>query len=106
MIGEEQLYHLIFYEYGTPVFGSEKGMRYRVARNPLENVFFNKVADKNDNATLDATIWKGPYGYHATKEEKVTKSFPFSEEGKRELTDWLNEQYEAHKTEWAQEKLI
>ena len=106
MIGEEQLYHLIFYEYGTPVFGSEKGMRYRVARNPLENVFFNKAADKNDNATLDATVWKGPYGYQATKEEKFTRSFPFSEEGKRELTDWLNEQYEAHKAEWVQYNLI
>ena len=30
------------YEYGEAYFGSYKGMRYRLAREPLENVFFVK----------------------------------------------------------------
>ena len=33
-------------------------------------------------------------------EKKLTKEFPFSEEGKLAAVDWLNEQYESRKEEW------
>ena len=40
MIGEKELFRIEYYEYGEPYFGSDGGMNYRVAREPLENVHF------------------------------------------------------------------
>ena len=42
MIKENDIYSLIHYEYGLPYSGDYNGMRYRIARNPLERVFGKK----------------------------------------------------------------
>ncbi|WP_333651154.1 GNAT family acetyltransferase [Lacrimispora sp.] len=66
--------------------GSRKGMRYRVA----------KAEDG-----LEAVVYPGPYCYEATEEEKKTRVvFPFSDEGLGQVVDWINEQYEEHKSIW------
>ena len=75
-------------------------MRYRIARNPLENVFF-KPKDQKGDGTLDATVWPEPKAYDKTADElKKVESFPFSRNGKYALIEWLNEQYESRKNEW------
>ena len=44
-------FNLMHYEYGEAFFGSYKGMRYRLAREPLENVKFVPV-DKREKTRL------------------------------------------------------
>lgn len=46
MIKENDIYSLIHYEYGLPYSGDYNGMRYRIARNPLERVFGKKEKEK------------------------------------------------------------
>lgn len=46
MIKENDIYSLIHYEYGLPYSGDYNGMRYRIARNPLERVFGKKKKEK------------------------------------------------------------
>ncbi|SET00208.1 hypothetical protein [[Clostridium] polysaccharolyticum] len=46
-------------------------------------------------------IWPEPYCFEKTEDAKKTaKLFDFSEEGKLAAIDWMNEQYQARKSEW------
>lgn len=68
------------------VFGSYKGMRYRLS-NGGENLIVN--------------IWPEPLCFIKTDSAKIQeKEFEMSVEGKEEAVKWLNEQYEAQKTLW------
>lgn len=98
-IKEKDFYHINYYEYGKAYLGSYKGMRFRLARNPLENVVF-KSKEEKEAGVLVATIWPEPFSYDTTPDEKTSKEFPFTEEGKIAAVDWLNEQYNAHEDEW------
>lgn len=89
----DDILNFTHYEYGEPFPGSYKGMRYRIARNPLENVHFVPV-DKRGEATLQVAVWPEPFAYDTTKEEKTIRDFPFTEEGRIEAVDWLNATYE------------
>ncbi len=88
-IESKDIYSLNHYEYGVPYTGSRGIMRFWIARNPLERVFGKK--DKGE-AQLEVRLWKGPYSIEATKEEITSRLFPYSEEGKEEAVEWLNEQ--------------
>lgn len=91
-IDVKDLFHLEYYEYGEAYFGSCGKMRFRVAREPLENVHFTPV-DKRAPAVLLATIWPGPYSYAATTDDKKTsREFEVSSEGLEQITAWLNEE--------------
>ncbi|MCM1158230.1 MAG: hypothetical protein NC300_09320 [Bacteroidales bacterium] len=93
-------YGITYYEHGQPYLGSHRGMRFRLARNPMEDVALMPEEKKGD-AVFEATIWPEPFCYEATPEEqKTTKTFPFNPEGKEQMIDWLNEQYEARYEEW------
>lgn len=66
--------------------GSMSGMRYRI----------NKVEEG-----LEAVVYPEPYCYEATPDEQKTKMiFPFSEEGREQAVDWINQQYEEKLTIW------
>ncbi|HBD01165.1 MAG TPA: GNAT family acetyltransferase, partial [Lachnoclostridium sp.] len=46
-------------------------------------------------------VYPEPYCYEATPEEqKIRTSFPFTEEGRGQAVDWINEQYEENRTAW------
>jgi hypothetical protein len=93
-------FNLTHYEYGEAYFGSHKGMRYRLAREPLENVFFIKKEDRGP-ATLMATVWPEPYAYANTDKELMTsENFEVSKEGFEAAVAWINDQYESRKSEW------
>ena len=113
MIKENDIYSLIHYEYGLPYSGDYNGMRYRIARNPLERVFGKK---EKGEATLETTVWKGPFAFDTTTwedttyldptiQEAITKEFPFTEEGRLELVEWLNAMYETDKDKWKTGKI-
>jgi len=66
--------------------GSMNGMRYRVAKEEEE---------------FSAVVYPEPYCYEATPEEqKIRTCFPFTEEGRGQAVDWINEQYEENRTAW------
>ncbi len=88
------------YEYGEAYFGSHKGMRYRLARDPLANVKFVPVKDR-EPATLMATVWPEPYAYGvADKELMRSEHFEVTQEGFEAAVAWINQQYETRKDEW------
>ena len=90
-IAREDLFPFVHYEYGEAYFGSCGKMRFRIARQPLQNVHYTPP-EKRGEASLLVTIWQGPFGYAATEDgQKTDKTFPFSEEGMQQAADWLDE---------------
>ena len=101
MIEKKEFFGLNHYRYGEAYFGSCQGMRYRLAREPLENVVF-VPPEKQSPAVLLATIWPEPWSYGVTpKEERESKEFPFSEEGLEQAVAWFNERHEAEAERWS-----
>ena len=99
-IEKSVFFNLMHYEYGEAYFGSHKGMRFRLARDPLENVKFVPL-DKREPATLMATVWPEPYAYGVTGKELMTSEhFEVSEEGFEAAVEWINKQYLDRKDEW------
>lgn len=93
-------YGLTWYEHAQPYFGSHHGMRFRLSRDPMEDCFLTPP-DKKGDAVFLAMVWPEPYCFEATPDEqKTSKEFPFTTEGKEEMIAWLNEQYESRFEEW------
>lgn len=85
MIKTEDILNLNFYK-KEKFTGSYQGMRYLIKKD--EDVFI-------------ATIWPGPYNFASTPDEqKTVASFPFTEEGKQQVVDWMNEQWKSRQDEW------
>lgn len=85
MITSDDILNMNFYK-KEKFTGSYLGMRYLIRK-------------EDDN--FRAFIWPGPYNYETTPDEKKTDStFPFTPEGKQQVVDWLNEQWESRKGEW------
>ena len=91
---EKDLFSLTHYEYGEAYFGSFQGMRFRVARQPLENVHYTPP-DKRGEATLHVTVWPEPDSYQAVPEEKKTE---------RDVTAYLNEFHDTHRKLWPKQR--
>jgi len=69
--------------------------------NPLRFLIKMEKPDEGD-PIFHAWVWPGPYIFDLTKEElKLDKTAPFTEDGKKEIVDWINEQYTLHKNEWS-----
>lgn len=95
MIKRTDFYSVNYFEYGEAFYGSYKDMRYRIARYPQKNVFFDRSPDKNKEAFLECIVWKGPLAFAKTQEKKIGEKFSFTEEGALLLLDWMNETYKA-----------
>lgn len=75
--------------------GSMKGMRYRL----------EKTGEKPEEKIL-VYIWPEPLCFEKTEaEKKVKKEFAFSEEGKEQIVQWLNQKYQEKKKNWVETKL-
>lgn len=75
----EMLFPLAFYR--KSAFNGSKGkMNYRIEKKEIE--------EKKEAFLL--TIWNGPFCYDATKEEKKTFHYEFSEEGMEQIIEQLN----------------
>ena len=93
-------YGLTWYEHAQPYLGSHRGMRYRIARNPMEDVAL-APPDKKGEAEFEVIIWPEPFCFEATPhDQKTIMKFPFTLEGKEEMIEWLNKQYEERYEEW------
>ena len=93
-VARSSLWGLSHYTYGEAYFGSCRGMRYRLGREPLH------IKDKDrDKITplVKASVWPEPYAYGKTDASQITeKTFPFSGEGMEAACAWFNEQYHRH----------
>ena len=99
-IKNEDSFGVRYYEYAQPFYGSFNGMRYRIERNPMDFVAL-KPADKKGEAVFKATIWPEPFCFEKTGDDiKLVKEFPFTGEGKEEMTKWLNDMYKEKQEYW------
>lgn len=72
-----------YYNYKSPYYGSYHGMRFCLIREG-EKPDFQMVA----------ITWPEPFCIEATPDEqKIRKTFAFTEEGYEEAIGWLNEQH-------------
>lgn len=93
-IARNDIFTMKYFEYGEAFTGSDGGLRYRIGREPLENIFF--TPEKKAEGTLRATVYPGKLCYEKTPEEqKLIKDFEFSEEGLIQAIAWINEQKES-----------
>ncbi len=91
MIDAAKVHSLEFFKAGGVYTGSDKLLRYRIRR----------VGEKPD-FMLEAQIWKGPFASDVQPEEAFTvKNFAFSEAGKAECVQWMNDEYAADPEKWS-----
>ena len=89
MITAEDILNMNFYK-KEKFTGSYKGMRYLV----------KKEKDDAENDIFRATVWPGPYNFSTTPDDqKISATFPFTEEGRQQAGDWMNEQWRS-RSEW------
>ena len=92
MITSDDILSLNFYNYGNPFTGSYQGMRYRIIKQ-------KEAKDEEGNILKEEglleVIWPEPFAYEKTQDAlKTTQLFPFSEEGKAQVIEWLNASWE------------
>lgn len=59
-----------------------------------------KEKDDAENDIFRATVWPGPYNFSTTPDDqKISATFPFTEEGRQQAVDWMNEQWRS-RSEW------
>jgi len=93
----KKIYSEVLYDHSRRYFykkekftGSYKGMRYLV----------KKEKDDAENDIFRATVWPGPYNFSTTPDDqKISATFPFTEEGRQQAVDWMNEQWRS-RSEW------
>lgn len=84
------------YHKKTSFSGWMGGMRFLIKREVLEN----------EDTIFHVWIWPGPYIFTETEDSlKQDITFPFSEEGKKQAVDWINQQYENPDNNWPKRKI-
>ena len=69
--------------------------------NPLRFLIKMEKPEEGD-PIFHAWVWPGPYIFAKTDDSlKMDYTAPFTEEGKRQIVDWINDQYESHKDVWS-----
>ena len=79
----------------TSFTGWMGGMRFLIKKESHE--------DSEDN--FHVWVWPGPYIFDKTDDNKKKDIiFPFTDEGRKQSVDWINEQYEANIDNWPKKK--
>ena len=95
LINRQDLLKLSFYK-KTHYSGSFKGMRYRIERYEEET---GEEGEKK--VFFRAWTFPEPYSFEVTDDSKKNyKVFPFEEKSLDDIKDWLDESYEARRSEW------
>ncbi|MCB7303495.1 hypothetical protein NE683_03340 [Bariatricus massiliensis] len=83
MLKRMQLFPLNFYK-KEKFNGSIGEMNFRLARK-------EKEAEGEKTAVLQGIVWRGPYCFDVTPDEKKEyREFPFGEEGIQEAMEWFD----------------
>ena len=96
-----ELYSYTHYLYGEAFLGSHQGMRFRLSREPLENVTFRKKEEWAKDASFLLYIWPEPFSFEKTADDdKQSFTFPFTEEGLKEAVECLNREFGNSRDRW------
>ena len=95
MITYDEVLNLNYYK-KTSYTGWMESMRFLIKRE----------APEEGDAIFHVWIWPGPFIFSIVPDDKkIDATFPFSDEGKRQAVDWINEQYTNHIDLWPKGKL-
>ena len=84
MLTTDEILNLNYYK-KTSYTGWMNGMRFLIKRE----------APEDGDAIFHAWVWPGPLIFDLAAEEKKRDfTAPFSNEGKQQIVDWINSQYE------------
>ena len=85
MIERIDLFHLPFYK-KEAFTGSDRGLRFWIGKTELPS----KKEDEEGETVLRAILWPEPFALkHTADDKKITKDFPFSEEGLDQIYEWV-----------------
>ena len=94
MLTFDEVLNLNYYK-KTSYTGWINGMRFLIKRE----------APEEGDAFFHAWVWPGPLIFSLTDDSlKTDFTAPFSNEGKQQVVDWINAQYEDHPEKWSHEK--
>ena len=94
MITTDEILNLNYYK-KTTYTGWMEGMRFLIRRE----------APEDGDAIFHAWVWPGPYIFNLTDDDrKFDATFPFTNEGKQQVVDWINSSFEEHKDLWPKRK--
>lgn len=98
MITFDDVLNLNYYK-KTSFSGWVNGMRFLIKREQPE--------EEGADAIFHAWVWPGPFIFDLTPDEKkIDRTAPFSDEGKQEIVDWLNDIYLERSDLWSTEKKV
>ena len=81
-IKDTDVYKLNYFTYNRAFTGSYGNMRSRLIRKK----------DGDEEAVLSAAVYPQPYCWEETEDEKKQiRDFPFTEEGRTGMIEWLNQ---------------
>ena len=95
MLTYDEILNMNYYK-KTSYTGWMEGMRFLIRRETPEegDAFFHVYA------------WPGPYIFSLVEDEKkIDATFPFTEEGRCQCVDWLNEQFTTRTDLWPTQKI-
>lgn len=96
MLTSDEVLNLNYYK-KTSYTGWINGMRFLIRRE----------APEEGDAFFHAWVWPGPLIFSLTDDSlKTDFTAPFTNEGKQQVVDWINAQYEDHPEKWSHEKKI
>ncbi len=85
MIERIDLFHLPFYK-KEAFTGSDRGLRFWIGKTELPS----EKEDEEGETVLRAILWPEPFALkHTEDDKKITKDFPFSEEGLDQIYEWV-----------------
>ena len=92
MIDRIDLFHLPFYK-KEAFTGSDRGLRFWIGKTDTR-----EEGAEEEKLVLRVIIWPEPFALkHTPDEQKVTRDFPFSEEGLDEIYEWSGSRNEKRK---------
>lgn len=94
MITYDEVLNMNYYK-KTSYTGWTEGMRFLIRR----------VEQEGSDPVFQAYVWPGPYIFDlAEDEKKFEATFPFTEEGRKQVVDWLNRQLTEKADLWPKQK--
>ena len=86
--------------------GWMNGMRFLIKREePVLKEATEDTPEEKGEPIFHAWIWPGPYIFDLTDNSKKTdNTFPFTDDGKKQCVDWINEVISAHSNEYPKNK--
>lgn len=95
MLTYENALNLNYYK-KTSFTGWMSPIRFKIAKETPED----------GNAIFHAWVWPAPYIFEKVEDSlKLSYTAEFSEDGKKEIVDWVNQQYETYKDVWSNKKI-